>query len=309
MKRNTLVIAGAIVTAGILAFSLLATSALSPAAVADHAEILTIDTVPLQGLGLDEGEFIILADTTPALIESGHVAMNVPCDPDDDDSGDIPQTDIGVVAGVADASPLDAEYVEDLSSPEDNKCTFQVSFPEDDEDITDVAIINTGNDTIEFESGNFATISLTTARDHDDDEDDDQDDDNGDDRDERTFRATLSGDEEVPEVDTNASGEFEMELNSDEDELDYELDVDDIVDVTAAHIHMGEEGENGDIVVTLEEDDDRSEGTITEDDLEGPLDGEGLSELIELIEDGEAYVNVHTDENPDGEIRGQLEEE
>lgn len=305
MKRNPLLIVGAVITAGILAFSLLATSALSPAAVADRAEILAIETVLLQGLSLDAGEFLLLADTTPALIESGHVAMNVPCDPDNDDNDDIPQTDIAVVAGVApDVSPLDVEYVADLSNPDNNKCTFHVTFPEDDEDITDVAIINTGDEIVEFESGTFATISLTTARDHDDDEEDD----NGDD-DERKFRADLSGDEEVPAVDTDASGEIEMELDDDGTELEYELDVDDIVDVVAAHIHMGEEGENGDVVVTLEHDDDRSEGTITEDHLEGPLAGGELADLIELIEDSNAYVNVHTEENPDGEIRGQLEEE
>jgi len=202
------------------------------------------------------------------------------------------------------------EYVADLSNPDGNKCTFHVTFPEEDEDVTDVAIINTGNETVDFESGNFATISLTTAKGHGEhDEEDDEDIDDQDDENERTFRADLSGDKEEPEVDTSASGNIEMELDEDETELEYELSVEDIVDVTATHIHIGEEGENGDIVVTLEHDDESSDGTITEDDLEGPLAGGELDELIELIEDDNAYVNVHTEENPDGEIRGQLEEE
>jgi hypothetical protein len=47
-------------------------------------------------------------------------------------------------------------------------------------------------------------------------------------------------------------------------------------------------------------------GSITADDLKGPLTGRQVSDLIKLIEDGKAYVNVHTDLNPDGEIRGQL---
>ena len=306
MKRNPLLIVGAVITAGILAFSLFATSALSPAAVADHAEILTMQTIPLEGLSLDEGEFLLLADTTPAEIESGHVALSIPCEEDDD----TPETTIDLVAGVApDLDAVELEYVGDLSSPEDNRCTFHVTIPENDEEITDVAIINSENETVEFESGHFAAISLTTARAHDDDDDEDDEEDDQDEEDERRFRADLSGDEEVPAVDTNASGNIELELDEDETELEYELNVEDIVDVTGAHIHIGEEGENGDIVVTLEHDDEMSEGTITEDDLEGPLDGGDLADLIELIEDDNAYVNVHTEENPDGEIRGQLEEE
>lgn len=308
MKHNPLLVVGAVITAGILAFSLLATSALSPAAVADHAEVLTMQTIPLEGLSLDEGEFLLLADTTPAEIESGHVALSIPCE----DNGDTPETSIDLVAGVApDLEAVDLEFVGDLSSPEDNRCTFHVTIPENDETITDVAIINSENETVSFESGHFAAISLTTAKAHGNDDDDDEEDadDDQDDQDERKFRADLTGDNEVPAVDTNASGEIELELDEDETELEYNLNVEDIADVTGAHIHIGEEGENGDIVVTLEHDDEESEGTITEDDLEGPLDGGELSDLIELIEDDNAYVNVHTEENPDGEIRGQLEEE
>jgi hypothetical protein len=31
-----------------------------------------------------------------------------------------------------------------------------------------------------------------------------------------------------------------------------------------------------------------------------------ISDLVKLINDGQAYVNVHTEANPMGEIRGQL---
>jgi CHRD domain len=40
--------------------------------------------------------------------------------------------------------------------------------------------------------------------------------------------------------------------------------------------------------------------------LEGPLAGKQLSDLITMINNGDAYVNVHTEANPKGEIRGQL---
>jgi hypothetical protein len=311
MKRSIIMIAGATIAAGILAFGLFANATLqSSPAVADHADILSIETVPLEGLSLEQDEFLLLADTTPAEIESGHVALSVPCT-----DGDPPETNIDVVAGITpDVSPADLEYVADLSAPEDNRCTFHVTLPEGSEDITDVAIINTGSGIVEFESGHFATISLTAATAGNDDDDEDVDDDQ-DDNDERTFNADLAGDQEVPEVDTDASGDAELTFIEGEDEIEYFVDVQNIVDVTAAHIHEGQEGEEGDIVATLYDesasgkiDGELASGTLVASDLEGPLSGQDIEDLVELIEDGEAYVNVHTAEFPDGEIRGQLED-
>jgi hypothetical protein len=41
--------------------------------------------------------------------------------------------------------------------------------------------------------------------------------------------------------------------------------------------------------------------------LEGPLKGKSVEgDLIKAIQNGEAYVNVHTTDHPDGAIRGQL---
>jgi CHRD domain len=40
--------------------------------------------------------------------------------------------------------------------------------------------------------------------------------------------------------------------------------------------------------------------------LKGPLEGKQITDLVKLIEEGRAYTNVHTEQNPDGEIRGQL---
>jgi hypothetical protein len=279
--------------------------------VADDADILAIETIPLEGLSLEQDEFLLLADTTPAEIEPGHVALSVPCT-----DGDTPETNIDVVAGIApDVSPVELEYVADLSAPEDNRCTFHVTLPEGSEDITDVAIINTGSGIVEFESGHFATISLTAATAGNDDDDDEDVDDDQDDNDERTFTADLSGDQEVPEVETDASGDAELTFIEGDDEIEYFVDVQNIVDVTAAHIHEGQEGEEGDIVATLYDDSASGEidgelasGTLVASDLEGPLSGQEIDDLVEMIEDGEAYVNVHTVEYPDGEIRGQLED-
>jgi hypothetical protein len=50
-------------------------------------------------------------------------------------------------------------------------------------------------------------------------------------------------------------------------------------------------------------------GTITADEVVGPLETEDdpLSALMEAINAGNAYVNVHTTQFPPGEIRGQID--
>ncbi|EGG36330.1 hypothetical protein HMPREF9412_4480 [Paenibacillus sp. HGF5] len=45
---------------------------------------------------------------------------------------------------------------------------------------------------------------------------------------------------------------------------------------------------------------------MTNQDLIGPLQGRTIRDLIREFERGNAYVNVHTIQNPNGEIRGQV---
>jgi hypothetical protein len=69
------------------------------------------------------------------------------------------------MAGVApDLKPVVPEYIAGLSRPEIGKCTFHVQVPQViGQTVTVIAIVNTGNQTVKFSSGNFATISTSTG--------------------------------------------------------------------------------------------------------------------------------------------------
>ena len=130
------------------------------------------------------------------------------------------------------------------------------------------------------------------------------------------FKAVLSGKEITPmAVDTKTTGDVEIVLGKDGKELGYTLNIKDIENVTAAHIHAGKKGVEGPPVAGLfggpKKDGKFSgvlaKGTITDKNLIGPLAGKTLADLVKLIKDGDAYVNVHTAAHPGGEVRGQLE--
>jgi CHRD domain len=135
----------------------------------------------------------------------------------------------------------------------------------------------------------------------------------------QSFSAALSGNEEVPPTESNSTGtaKFQETKNNDnESQVSYWVNITGIKEVNEAHIHNGTTGENGDIVATLSngdsaEGDDRPPqigfaGNITSNELQGPLEDKEISDLLSLMSDGNAYVNVHTDKYPDGAIRGQV---
>lgn len=130
----------------------------------------------------------------------------------------------------------------------------------------------------------------------------------------RTYVAHMTGSNEVPPVETKGQGQTVFQLNADGTELSFRQTVANLENVRFSHIHAAPAGQNGPIVVTLYPGPTTSgrtqgvlvEGTITSSDLEGSLSGMALSDLVALIEAGNAYVNVHTDAQPSGEIRGQI---
>ena len=135
----------------------------------------------------------------------------------------------------------------------------------------------------------------------------------------QNYRAHLSGDEEVPPVDTNAQGQAVFQLDRARETLSYKLIVANIEDVFMAHIHMAPAGANGPVVAWLYPaggpppvhipgrfNGVLAEASLDKDDLVGPLAGMTMDVLISEIEAGNTYVNVHTLANPGGEVRGQI---
>jgi hypothetical protein len=124
-----------------------------------------------------------------------------------------------------------------------------------------------------------------------------------------TVIVNLTGNEEVPPVQTEATGVAEFTPMG-MDSIGYSINATNIEGVTAGHIHQGAKGENGPVVVTLFKYDTpmnevSENGTITADKLEGPMAGKQVSDLAAAGANGTLYVNIHTEMNPNGEIRGQ----
>jgi CHRD domain len=123
------------------------------------------------------------------------------------------------------------------------------------------------------------------------------------------FTATLSGQDEVPPTNSQATGMAEFIVMG--DSVGYTVNASNMQGVTAGHIHSGKQGENGPVVVTLFKNDSPTNevsenGSITPDKLEGPMAGKQLTDLASTMSNGDTYVNIHTEQNPNGEIRGQL---
>ncbi|HEY2923749.1 MAG TPA: CHRD domain-containing protein [Candidatus Eisenbacteria bacterium] len=141
-----------------------------------------------------------------------------------------------------------------------------------------------------------------------------------------TFRATLTGTEEVPARTTQANGTATFTLNKAGTEIKYRLIVHNIENITEAHIHMGATGANGPAVAILfgpvapgggKKNGLLAAGMIKASDLIGTLAGKTIGDLVAEIRAGNTYVNVHTNDGvaeanrgagdfPDGEIRGQI---
>jgi len=158
-----------------------------------------------------------------------------------------------------------------------------------------------------------------------------------------TFVANLTA---ASGVRTNATGEATFQLSADNQSLNYTLTVSNISNVFMAHIHLSPSmdigvwldpnpntvasGGEGACVAVLSTPSGPisscpgfmpgtfsgvlAQGTITAADLSGSntcagcsgLSSPTMSALIAYIESGQTFVNVHTMQNPGGEIQGTI---
>jgi hypothetical protein len=130
----------------------------------------------------------------------------------------------------------------------------------------------------------FSAVSC----DDDDDEDDLID----------VFTATLSGANEVPPNESNATGSAELTYNRNTRIFQIVVEYSGF-EAVGAHIHRGEAGVNGPVVFGF--DPPVSPINYTSEPLTSEQEADLYNELY--------YVNVHSAEYPGGEIRGQLRQE
>lgn len=127
------------------------------------------------------------------------------------------------------------------------------------------------------------------------------------------FNANLEGSQQVPPVDTSATGQAVFQFNERSRQISYRLNVKNLQRFLAAHIHLGRRGSNGPVVAPMFNGtpgisitQGQVMGSISQSSLTGPLEGQTIEDLLEEMNAGNTYVNAHTEQHPDGEIRGQI---
>jgi len=129
------------------------------------------------------------------------------------------------------------------------------------------------------------------------------------------FEATLSPANEVPARSTSANGR--VQYISDGTTVTYTIEVDDITNVIAAHIHSAAAGVNGPIRVFFYGGGSPNPGgavSFTDKSIlvkgsftAANVTGVSFADLLNQMRNGQAYTNVHTSAFPGGEMRGQIQ--
>jgi hypothetical protein len=145
------------------------------------------------------------------------------------------------------------------------------------------------------------------------------------DSDDNSFKAKLEGYQEVPTLSSPGSGKFSASLLPD-GSLQYVISYQNLQGTPfMSHIHLGNRGTNGGIMVWLcgnapatppvgtpacPVPSGSATGILTADQVVGPaaqfIAAGELAEVIKALKAGAAYVNVHSSLVPTGEIRGQI---
>jgi len=126
------------------------------------------------------------------------------------------------------------------------------------------------------------------------------------------YRAKLDGNNEVPPINSTAEGVINFKTKN--DMLTWKMNVTGANDPTGVNIHKGKAGDDGEIVVDLMKVSKHSDtpkgmimrGNVTESSLTGSLAGKTIADLKTAIANGDVYINLKTQDHPDGLMRGQI---
>jgi hypothetical protein len=138
------------------------------------------------------------------------------------------------------------------------------------------------------------------------------------------FEADLIGHNEVPVVHTKGVGHLSLKLSDDQKSIVFTLTYSGLnnPNVLFAHVHVGQPNVNGAVsfffcggggkpACPSDTSAGPVTGTITAADVQAigtqGMPAGNLDAILEEIQDGFAYANVHTQQSPGGEIRGQVE--
>ncbi len=143
------------------------------------------------------------------------------------------------------------------------------------------------------------------------------------------FTTFASGEQEVPPpgVLTDTTARLRLNFARDLSEAEFRLSVFDGEGITQAHLHCARAGENGPVVVFLfnvapvpgpggvDVNGRIAHGVITNDDIlatdpdASPVCGvtiNNIASLFAAVRKGVIYLNIHSEANPPGEVRGQV---
>jgi hypothetical protein len=118
-----------------------------------------------------------------------------------------------------------------------------------------------------------------------------------------SFSVPLDGSQQVPAVQTSGTGDAKLTYDPDTRQVTWDVTYSGLSSpVTMAHFHVGATGKNGKPVVWM------TKMGSTTTPIEGPIKGEATltPDQAKEFAAGDLYINVHTKDHPDGEIRGQV---
>jgi hypothetical protein len=141
-----------------------------------------------------------------------------------------------------------------------------------------------------------------------------------------SLEVTLRGFQEVPPISTAATGRFKAWYDDASRQIRYELSYSGLEgEARQAHIHFGQRGVNGGIMVWLcqsatnPDPTGRSPVCPASGSVSGVLDASSVrpvaaqgivendfNKFVGAVRAGAAYVNLHSSRFPGGELRGQL---